>query len=635
MEKAKNFVRKEFSESVAEDWWRDASARLHWLRQRPILGKPSGIPDVFAINRDYLAGLPAVTKEMGRNFLRGGLPDFAIVQAGIPVRLGVVQRGISLLEQHRALLLEGAAGTGKTTALIQIGLELFNLHPKARVYWIDSSQADPSAIFARKETPIILMIDRADQSRSLERLLGYVAKHHPLTRVVMAARSNEWREFINETKFSRSNLQHLVVPHLEDSEFEILAQKINEYEAADNAATPAMVTQRLRQENAKDLLAAMILATRGRPFREIMSDLVAKLLEHPNGKELAAILAVVAGMETRRDPKNRTHPATLTLLRETFRYSRDRLNFAMSHLKGELTLVQRNRKTGAGGRFLFQEVHTRHPVIAETLWKILATDPGAPIHSEKLDIAVFKGAAAACNMGRTATPERTFTATLLETRAKEGPVEAARRLFFFIPKYSPGNPVLWQIWALFEKNQDNLGSREEEYTARWLFERAVNADPKHAPVWQAWAILEKEQNNIGARNLEFSARWLFERAVNADQKNAQSWQAWAILEKEQNNIGARNLEFSARWLFERAVNADPKDAQSWQAWAILEKEQNNIGARNLEFSARWLFERAVNADPKHAPVWQAWAILEKEQNNIGARNLEFSAQWLFERAKNA
>ncbi|MEO5326798.1 MAG: hypothetical protein H7829_00975 [Magnetococcus sp. THC-1_WYH] len=104
-----------YSDEMAQDWLWDEKAHLNWLRQIPVLGKPMGIPGATVIDADYLNGLPPVTAEKKRDYLRGGLPDFAIVNAEVPVKLGVVAEGLDLLKRHRALLLVGPAGTGKTT----------------------------------------------------------------------------------------------------------------------------------------------------------------------------------------------------------------------------------------------------------------------------------------------------------------------------------------------------------------------------------------------------------------------------------------------------------------------------------------------------------------------------------------
>jgi len=97
---------------------------------------------------------------------------------------------------------------------------------------------------------------------------------------------------------------------------------------------------------------------------------------------------------------------------------------------------------------------------------------------------------------------------------------------------------------LLEKDQKNIGEAQNPAvnSARWLFQRATEADSNHAPVWQAWALLEKDQKNIGeAQNPAVnSARWLFQRATEADSNDAPTWQAWALLEIEQDNIKAAN-----------------------------------------------------------------------------------------------
>ncbi|MBF0603993.1 MAG: hypothetical protein HQL07_09895 [Nitrospirae bacterium] len=571
LDQGADFLRENYSDEMAQDWLRDEKAHLNWLRQIPVLGRPMGIPGATVIDVDYLDGLPPVTAEKKRDYLRGGLPDFAIVNAEVPVKLGVVAEGLGVLQRQCALLLVGPAGTGKTTALMQIGLDLLRQKPETRVFWIDPLQVDPLKFSPKGKGPMVLLVDRADQWPNLPRFLDQCQRNESGIRVVLAARSNEW----HRADFSCFGLQTLDCARLDDGVWEVLAKRIVDHGAADGGVGVAEIIQRLRREKARDLLAAMILATRGQSFQEILRDLIARLVDFPDGRRLVAVLAAVAGMETRQDPKGRTHPATLPLLRETFRFSREGLNGAMSHLKGELTLVRRDRREGRRSQFLFQEVHTRHPIIAETLWKIFSQWKDAPIDLEKMEQGLFKGASRACDMGREATPERSLTSAILETRAKEGPVDVARRLFSLVPEYGASNPYLWQIWARFEWSQGNVGSLEKEYTARWLFSRAVAANPKDAASWQAWALLEAEKKNIGSVYEENTARWLFSRAVAANPKDVASWQAWALLEAEKKNFGSVDEENTARWLFSRALAVEPENEPALGAWREMEEKLGN------------------------------------------------------------
>ena len=635
MEEGEDFLRQRYSDELASQWRHEEEAKLHWLRHRPSLGRPSGFLGITVIDANYLTKLPPTTQDGAKNFLRGGLPDFRLVRDKVPARLGLAKRGLAALEKQRAILLEGAAGTGKTTAMLQMGVDLLAQGPWKKIFWVDSDQADPVALIKKEHDPVLLLIDQANRCQFMPKLLAFLAGSLEQNRVICTARQNEW----NYARFRWNHPEHqprkVNVRPLDDAAITLLVKQIVDFAAMDTHVSAEKVAQLLHQEKAMDLLAAMIVATHGKQLEDILRDSTARILQQPNGQRLVALLAAVAGMETRQDRSGRTHPATMTLLRETLRFSPDGLNFAMADLAGELTLIRRDYRKGGAGQFLFQEVHTRHPVIAEILWRLLTQEPGALIDPMALDMALFEGAARACNRGHQATPERTFTSILLEFRKRDGTPEEARRLFSLIPNHSPADPYLWQIWARYETQQGNVGSLETEFSARWLFHRSSEVDPNNAPTWQAWARLEEKQGNVGNLETEFSARWLFKRSSEADRNDAPTWQAWAMLEEKQDNVGSLETEFSARWLFHRGSEVDPNNAPTWQAWAILEEKQGNVDNLETEFSARWLFHRSSEVDPNNAPTWQAWAILEEKQGNVGNLETEFSARWLFHRGSKA
>ncbi|MBF0628024.1 MAG: hypothetical protein HQL91_07370, partial [Magnetococcales bacterium] len=615
-ERGRVFLKDQCSERVAEDWWQESFKHQQWIRKRLAFGRPSGYPHILVMDAPYLADLPGADESLARDYLRGGLPDLRLVHDHVPVELSWVSRAMEVLRTQSAVLLKGPAGSGKSTALLQIGCRLLAERGFRKVFWLDPLSAKPRELLSNESDPVVLLIDHADVCHVLPDLLSVLAQRHQTCKVVCAARSNEWRVGVHYSRLS-NRIECVSSEPLNAQNIAALAQAIVTRQVADQAVTAEEILARLHENRAKDLLAVMILATRGKPLDDILRDLVANLHEQPDGRGVTALLAAVAGLEVRCDVKGRIQPATRTLLGSFLRYSPDNLHFALRRLEGELTLRQREVRRGTSRQYLFQEICTRHPAIAASLWRILTQEPGAPIDPLKLDIALFDGAARACQQGRKDTPERVFTSFLLNIRPERS-LEDSRKLFARIETQSPGNPYLWQTWGRFEQRCGNFGNVDIPHSARWLFKQGTQADAKNAPTWQAWALMEKEQGNIGSVETEYSARWLFKQGTQADAKNAPTWQAWAVMEKEQRNIGSVEREYSARWLFKQGTQADAKHAPTWQAWAVMEKEQGNIGSVEREYSARWLFKQGTQADAKDAPTWQAWALMEKEQGNIGS-----------------
>jgi len=208
----------------------------------------------------------------------------------------------------------------------------------------------------------------------------------------------------------------------------------------------------------------------------------------------------------------------------------------------------------------------------------------------------------------------------------------ARWLFHKALEKDFNNVFTLQRWALLERDMGNVGSIEEEFTARWLFHRAYKAYPRNRLTLSAWGLLERVAGNIGGIEEEFTARWLFQRAYLLGSDSAVVLQEWSVLERDARNIGTIDQEFTARWLFRKAYEKDPTNSHTLQAWGILERDAGNIGTMEQEFSARWLFRKAFDQRDYNVFLLHPWAILERKQGNIGTMEEEFTARWLFRKA---
>ncbi len=463
-----DFIKKRYTAEMAGEWRQEALSRLHWLRHRPSLGRPSGHPGMTIIDRSYLEGLAAVSPNRVRDFLRGGLPDCRLLldETVLP-RLELAEQGLAAVDRHRAVLLTGAAGVGKTTALLQIGLKLLARGPWSQALWIDSDRAVPIALLKKSSDPLLLLVDQADRCRFLPKLLAYMERYRGQRgdRLIGTARLGEWRRARFHWKSGVSQPHRLQAGPLDDSAIRQLVEPIVTFAATETPINVDAAAERLRRADARDLLTAMILATRGKPLDDILRDLIARLLKRDDGPKLVALLGAVAGLEIRQTWDGRSQPATLTLLRESFRYTSTSLNWAMAGLDGELTLVRQNRRTRRDEEFIFQEVRCRHPIIASTLWRLLTMGPEAPLDPVALDEALFKGAARACGCGRLGIQEETFISNLQEFRANGWLEEATCQLFSLTPDRSSCDFWMTQFWDNYEGKRQDSGLLKEQSSA--------------------------------------------------------------------------------------------------------------------------------------------------------------------------
>ncbi len=147
-------------------------------------------------------------------------------------------------------------------------------------------------------------------------------------------------------------------------------------------------------------------------------------------------------------------------------------------------------------------------------------------------------------------------------------IDEARRIFAHAEGIGAADAATFQAWGVMEKELVDIPR------ARELFAKAIDRDPQGPYAWQAWALLEKEEKNIGSVDEELTARWLFREGLKAAGDCAPLFRAWAIMETEQGNIGTVGQEYTARGLYSRLSRVDHEElGGSLGLWAQLEGSQ--------------------------------------------------------------
>jgi tetratricopeptide (TPR) repeat protein/energy-coupling factor transporter ATP-binding protein EcfA2 len=563
---------------------------------------------VVAVTRDFLREQPPITAETRRQFYRGHEPTWALLRDNAATQRSIVTDIVRRFDGgSQFILLTGAGGEGKSTVLKQVAILLAERGD--RVFFAEADETlDLRDLLKRERGKIAILIDDAEDLANAEGLLTFAERRRDPTHLVLGARANEWRERHQTHPRLQRLLEHVTLSRLSDKEISAIAHLIFESGASSADTDEKTLAARLTADTNGFLLAAMLVATEGRPLREILRDVVETISSWNGGDILIKALAVVAAHESRQTPQGHRIFCSQRLFREVMGgISNHRMFQLCNRLTGEVSVSPR------GG----YRVETRHPVIADVVAQVLF-DPTTPLIGEMEVYEWIVRAAGRLSRDEVNPGERKLLTILPLDFKRRGRSADARQLFRAATNADPHDAHSWQAWALMEKEQGNVGDTVTPLsgTARYLFKKGTDADPHNAHLWQAWALTEKEQGNVGdiAAPLPGTARFLFKKGTDTDPHDAHLWQAWALMEKEQGNVGdiTAPLPGTARYLFKKGTDADPHDAHLWQAWALMEKEQGNVGDITAPppGTARYLFKKGTDANPQHAPSWQAWALME-------------------------
>jgi tetratricopeptide (TPR) repeat protein len=124
-----------------------------------------------------------------------------------------------------------------------------------------------------------------------------------------------------------------------------------------------------------------------------------------------------------------------------------------------------------------------------------------------------------------------------------------------------------QAWAILERDVGNIGTVDEEFTARWLFRTADEKDPDNVIIVHPWAMMERKQGNLEASTA------LLERAARLQGDARDRCRTYYDLGMILHWAGQRER---AHGYFALAVDANPRD---WRAQAAF--------ARSLGYQRQW------------------------------------------------
>jgi tetratricopeptide (TPR) repeat protein len=473
--------------SQIDNWFTALATALDVNKQSKVMLEiAESEPGWTQITQKFLDQLPPVKNTTAQHYYRGNSVSWALVKEGYTVHRAIVDKMLARLSDKglSAFLLIAAGGEGKSTILMQLALAFAE---KGYQTFHCAEPEDQQEVFAwfrirSRKGKLAVLIDNADLLHNVPQILRQVENYrYDTTCIIFAARGNEWR---NVYRINLRDLEPFSVGSLTRAEAQKIAQKLLDCQLA--TADVSAITERLLAEKNHFLLAAMLMATDGKPLQNILASVIGNIAQWEKGEELLKALGCVVALEARQN-KNGQHYFCAQRLFQEFMggISKSEMQRLCHCLTGEVGL-----KPHGGYR-----IETRHPVIAEILFKILfAEDNGfldeIEIYERILQVA-GRFSREEVNPG-----ERKLLTVLPLVYVAQDDYEKARALFKAATEAESKDAPTWQAWANLEKMQGNIGEVDKKYTARWLFKQGTVADIKYAPTWQAWALLEQNQGNI-------------------------------------------------------------------------------------------------------------------------------------------
>lgn len=461
LHKAKAVLEEISGEKFAALWFKKRLSQLEARRQMSQQGSSQSGAQAgwHSIDKTFIESLEPPSPDMMKAYLRGREIDWEVAaKGGLPQR-EVVTVASQLLagdEPFRAVLLSGAAGEGKSTAVLQLGCWLLDqgYHIFSTKGCEGSVETILSASKAGSETaPLALLIDEADLINNPHEIYNLAKNRGGKVRVVLAARQDDWRQAHRRQAENWDWLKIIPLTSLSGKERHAIVAKITEFNATGEEYSQTALEETLKQNQSKSLLVAMMIATKGQGLDAILADVVRKVAGWTNdGWSLISFLAVVAALEARTSERRQPIYASDFLLAEFLQVNPSEVQCLAARLAGELPAQSRGRV-----------YRLRDPLLSQRLYHVLTEGEGALIDAEALDVALIKAVAMAYFFnGQRFIPELALLQMLPRFWQHKDP-NVARRLFAEASKRDPRKVHTLHAWSMFEKGEGNV----DEARALW------------------------------------------------------------------------------------------------------------------------------------------------------------------------
>lgn len=553
-------------------------------------------------------------------FYKGDQPSWGLVHHNCTARRHMTDTILRHLAApgFQAFTLTGAGGEGKTTVLMQVAAELSTLGYE--VYFARDTQRlklpihtlDEIAAQDQSAPPLALFIDNASLYTNASDLIQRLSSKKRTIKIILADRTNIWmRSSLCQTinKFKKAHSRAFLsegLKQLDQAEAGRIAELLVKSGTVPADTSTAELSRSLLSDANGFLLSAMLTTTYGIPLREIIHSVLLQLEDFDNGDKLLDILSVI----TIFDVVGYKHA------KEAVRCDSKLLVEIFNNDRSILGLLY-----GLSGEVHPKMLTTRHESITN-IFRELLFESGA-FRTVDEDYLL--------DMILTAVGER----SKLRSKCSEGKLlyqipqyygslenygyEFARKLYKEAVSKDRHRFQTWIEWAGIEVEHGNLGTIEEEGSARWIYYQSIMQHENETTPWLYWSRVERDHGELGTQDEPYTARWI---AMQGSLKNTTSqalWKHWAELEETAGNMGDVNKEYSARWIYFKITDRLKKSSNVWYNWAIMEREAGNYGDHSIsEYNYHWIVQQGRLHNPNDISLIILWARLEKEKRNYGA-----------------
>lgn len=590
---------------------------------------------------------------------------------GLPCRMGYILTGKTVEREtvrqimneeilghnsksHIAIL--DAGGEGKTTALMQLVIKL--VESGKRVYYTQDAP-ELHIEYEKFYDNDIIVVDNANHVKNIYDFLSIATSKG--VRVIFAARANEWEMKKINADVNR-NIKGYKLSGFSDREKRDFAQLLSQY----TELSESEIYEIFDNDSNQFLLAAMLRTMNGGiNLDKIIEDIIMETKENLTGvyKEYALYILSILCLVEQTGVKM-----------PMFLFRNICTNIGDGVKLNHKDLVSIYLKKEVQGTSTY--IETRHPRISELFFKHLIefididlvyeefSKAGRNIRNIKIDrVPEYLDIVGRVSLYMYQNyPELlSYIDYVIESNLDEFYMQyqgSCRELFriwvdikvdaiksdcceadsintlyekAICKWFISGNSELRYRFAKFHADNGNIGSIDEENTARWIYHQALVDNQLDESLLVAWTDLEATLGNYGTVDKPdpYTARWVFRWAINNEKATENLIYNWAVMEAGLDNYGEIDVEYSARWIYYWGITNNIANENMLMKWADMEIERENVGDVTVPYSALWIYHWGLTHNKTEENLLIKWTELEIKRRGLGDINTEYTARWIF------